>query len=99
MDKYIKDGTVALIIGVIFALIVFAINGGVIKFSERTLWALDTMANPGISTTRDPEYQRANREAAERAKARGELPMGLVLPNGRTVEEELRMGNQYQSDK
>ena len=52
-----------------------------------------------ISTTRDPEFQRANREAAEREKARGELPMGLVLPSGRTVEEELRMGNQYRSDR
>ena len=99
MGKYIKDGTVVLIIGVIVALIVFAFNGGEIKFLERTLQALDTMANPGISTTRDPEYQRANREATERAKARGELPMRLILPGGRTVEEELRMGNQYRSDK
>ena len=93
-----KDKTITLLIGIIVVLIIFAINGGEIKFSDRTLRALDTMANPGISTIRSQEFQRANREAAERAKARGELPMGLVLPNERTVEEQIR-GDFQEFDK
>ena len=57
---------------------------------EKTSSAPAAPANPGMGTTRDPEFQREWEKAYNRAPP--VIPPGLVLPGGQTVEERARSG-------
>ena len=60
---------------------------------EKTSSAPAAPANPGMGTTRDPQFQRDYEDAvADYDLTHPSLPPGLVLPGGQTVEERARSG-------
>ena len=81
-----------ILIIVFIAVLVFAF---LTADSEKSESEPETRVISSMGTTRDKEYQDAWEKADKEVKAiygGGNIPLGLVLPNGLSLEGHLRLG-------